>query len=154
MFEIQTEADGVLRILAETEARTRNWRPALNEAALFLERETKQNFQKQQDPDGNPWKPLAESTIRAKLRARKRRGKTIPPSSTPRAILRDTSTLVSGIAARPASDTEVSVETTAGDEYGIWHQLGTRRMPQRRYIGFSQRYIDRVQEILLRYLEP
>ena len=142
MFEIQAEADGVLRILAETEARTRSWRPALNEAALFLERETKQNFQKQQDPDGNPWKPLAESTLRAKLRRR-----------APKAILRDTSTLVSGIAARPASDNQVSVETTAGAEYGIWHQLGTRRMPQRRYIGFSQRYIDRVQEILLRYLE-
>ena len=142
MFEIQTEADGVLRILAETEARTRNWRPALNEAALFLERETRQNFLKQQDPDGNPWKPLAESTLKSKLRRR-----------APRAILRDTSTLVSGIAARPASRNQVSVETTAGAEYGIWHQLGTRRMPQRRYMGFSQRYIDRVQEILLSYLE-
>lgn len=154
MFAIETEAESVLRIIAETEARTRDWRPALNEAALYMERETKENFLKQQDPDGNPWKPLAQSTIDSKLRPkRKRKGKRIGKSNTPRAILRDTSTLVSGIAARPASDTQVSVETTAGSEYGIWHQLGTRRMPQRRYIGFSQRHIDRVQQILLSYLE-
>ncbi|MBE7384386.1 MAG: phage virion morphogenesis protein [Leptolyngbya sp. SIO1E4] len=142
MFDIETEADGVLRVLADTEDRLRNWRPALNEAALYMEREVKQNFLKQEDPDGNPWVPLAQSTLEQK---RKRKA--------PLVILRDTASLVSGIAARPASDTQASVETTAGAEYGIWHQLGTEKMPQRRYMGFSQRHIDAIELIMVGYVE-
>ncbi|MEL7315436.1 MAG: phage virion morphogenesis protein [Cyanobacteria bacterium J06559_3] len=137
MFELETEADAVLRVIADIESRAKDWTPALNEAALYMEAQTKENFAKQQDPDGNPWQPLAQSTL---IQKRKRKA--------PSAILRDTSSLVSGITARPASATQSSVETTANRTAGLWHQRGTKRMPQRRYMGFAQRHIDAIEQIL------
>lgn len=152
-----TDAANLLKVLADTEDRLKNWRPGLNRAAAYLELETKQNFAKQRDPQGNPWKPLAKSTLERKTKVsggarRDSRGRFVGGGGGS-TILRDTGALAAGIAARPASNTEASVETTAGKEYGIWHQLGTRRMPQRRYIGFSEQSIQRVAQILKDYLE-
>lgn len=155
MLNFEFDDEATLKAISALHERARNYRPALNEAAAYMERQTKLRFAREEAPDGTPWAPLAESTVRRKLRGytyRKRRRVKIPGKylST---ILRETGVLASGIAARPASDTQASVETTAGAEYGIWHQLGTKRMPARPYLGFSSEDVTVVQQIFKRHLD-
>ncbi|MEO0852647.1 MAG: phage virion morphogenesis protein [Cyanobacteria bacterium J06648_11] len=92
--------------------------------ALHLEAETKLNFQRQSDPDGTQWPPLAESTLR---RRRNRRSSQ---------ILVDTGTLRSSIASRFDA---TSAEVGTNIEYGIYHQRDTRKIPRRRFLGFTAR---------------
>jgi len=99
--------------------------PFLKQAALYQERSTRMNFAKQSDPDGAGWAALSSSTLRTK-----RSG----------AILRETSALVGSI----SSSVGGNVATiTAGQSYGIFHQTGTSKMPQRKFLGFGDR--DRTQ---------
>ncbi|MEM6432966.1 MAG: phage virion morphogenesis protein [Cyanobacteria bacterium P01_D01_bin.115] len=142
MFNLDLEANTTLKAVANLVDRTRNWRPALNEAALYMERQTKLRFAREEAPDGTQWAPLAASTRAAK----KLRG-------APLKILVDTGILESGIAARPASDTQASVEATAGAEYGIWHQIGTKRMPARPYLGFSDEDVSAIDRIFKRHVD-
>ncbi|MEM9267252.1 MAG: phage virion morphogenesis protein [Cyanobacteria bacterium P01_F01_bin.13] len=102
----------------------------VREATLYMERETKLNFARETDPDGKPWTGLAAATLRHKRT---------------NAILRETGTLANSVAAQ-VSGTVGRVEV--GAEHGIWHQTGTRRMPQRRIIGISEaRHIPRIEQI-------
>lgn len=156
MFNLDLEANTTLKAVADLVGRARNWRPALNEAALYMERQTKLRFAREEAPDGTPWAPLATSTIRRKLsgkggKRRDGRGRFLKSGSTK--ILVDTGILESGIAARPASDTQASVETTAGAEYGIWHQIGTKRMPARPYLGFSDEDVSAIDRIFKRHVD-
>lgn len=84
---------------------------------LMAERETKMNFAKEMSPDDAPWA------------ATKRGG----------SILRDTGTLAGGIAMTSASKDQAIVQSTAGAEYGIFHQVGTSKMTARPYIGIGDR---------------
>ena len=49
-------------------------RPALREIAAALEAGVQDAFDAQESPAGDPWAPLAESTIRRRTRRRKWRG--------------------------------------------------------------------------------
>ena len=169
MFEIQTEADAVLKVLSDVEDRAKDWTPALNEAALYMEGQTKENIKKQQDFEGNPLAPLAKSTLAAKSKR-----------SAPSVLLRDSGALVSSIRARPASGNQSSVDVD--QKYAKWLINGTKPytirpkqkrvlafegssgpvfakqvnhpgLPERRFLGFSQRNIEHVETILKRYLE-
>ena len=102
----------------------------IREATLFMERETKLNFARETDPDGNPWSALSPSTLRYK---------------STNAILRETSTLANSIAGE--SNGNIG-RVRAGTDYGIWHQIGTSRMPQRKIIGISEsRHIPKIEKI-------
>ena len=126
MFGIEIDSTDVEKRLAALREQAQDFSAPLAEFALWKERQLKNNFSKQIDPDGNPWEPLADSTLDDK----RRRG-------APLDILTDTATLKSGIEAMPATRDEAGVASTAGAEYGILHQKGTQRLPQRRYMGWS-----------------
>lgn len=138
MFEIEVEANA-LRATDDLIARLRNPEKALGEVGAYLESKAKQRFLKEQDPQGNPWKPLAASTIADK----QRRG-------APLSILRDRGFLVSSIAFH-VGGAEVRVGTS--QEYAIWLQKGTRRMPARPFMGFESGDADAIAGIFRRHIQ-
>lgn len=105
------------------------------EATLYMERQTKLNFAKQSDPDGAPWAVLSPSTL-----ARKKTN----------AILRETSTLVNSVNSE-SSAKEGRVFATTG--YGLYHQTGTTKMPQRKFLGFGAEDVDRIPKFYTEYLD-
>ncbi|MGG6295295.1 phage virion morphogenesis protein [Leptolyngbya sp. AN02str] len=109
----------------------------LDEAGVFMERETRLNFVSQTTPDGAGWAGLRPATLRRK--------KT-------RAILRETSTLMGGIQKQAATASSVQV-TSTGAKYGIFHQTGTSKMEQREYIGIGDRHIPRIKQIFDGYIQ-
>jgi len=118
MLEIDVSTNEV-RALEDVQARLRNLRPALGEVGTYLERKAKLRFVKQQAPDGSKWAPLQPSTLLSK--------KT-------RTILRETGNLVNSIAFNVGTD-EVRIKPSA--EYGIFHQVGTKHMVARPFMGFE-----------------
>ncbi|MGB0732123.1 MAG: phage virion morphogenesis protein [Pontibacterium sp.] len=55
--------DALSRVLKLVE----NPKPAMAEIAEYLHGRSRENFDKEQAPDGTPWKPLQDSTKKAKL---------------------------------------------------------------------------------------
>jgi len=99
------------------------------------------NFRDEKDPKGDKWKPLKDSTIRAKIKK----------SGVVR-MLQDTGTLKNSLHYN-AKDNEVRIGYTA--KYSIFHQLGTKYMPQRKILPTELDEIDinSINNILQNYLE-
>lgn len=129
-------ANEIVIALDQLDSRATNLAPALNESALFMERETKLNFARQAAPDKTPWAKLKPSTLREK------RGG---------GILVRTGALSGSIAAQPATANQVTVKSS-GIKYGIFHQFGTRRMVARPFMGFAPRHIPMIKKIVERHL--
>lgn len=113
-----------------------NLEKPLRNSGLYMERETKLNFARQQSPDGKPWAALSPSTLRQKKTG---------------AILRETGALAGSVAFMGASATEARVG--AGTEYGVYHQFGTSKMPARPFIGIADRHRDKIEQIFQSYLQ-
>jgi phage virion morphogenesis protein len=94
------------------------------------------NFAKQSDPDGNKWASLSANTLKTK-----RSG----------AILRETSALMGSISSTISGDVAI---VTASQSYGIFHQTGTSKMPQRQFLGISDRDRQEIMKIAQRELMP
>ena len=135
-FSISVRDLGTSSALQKLIAKTKDFRSALDEAGLYMERETKLNFAREQSPEGDAWAGLAESTLRYKRTS---------------SILRETGSLVASIAKSAASSTEVRI--TAGTAYGIFHQEGTSKMPARPFIGLSDKHRQEITRIFERHLE-
>jgi hypothetical protein len=73
-------------------------------------------FAEGKDPYGRPWKPLAKSTIA--------RGRRNPP-------LTATGKLRDGTVAKPMTGGRIGIALRIGAPYGIFHQGGRGRPPQR-----------------------
>lgn len=129
MIEIQVKGEGAIEAVHKLARKARNLSKPMQQAGLYMERETKLNFAKQSDPDGAAWAALKASTLR-----RKRSG----------AILRETSALMGSIS-MSAGATEARV--TAGTDYGVYHQSGTSKMAQRKIIGIGDRHIPKIRQI-------
>lgn len=135
-MRIEIKAEKVLQDLNRLSEAVSDLREPLDEAGLYLERETRLNFARQSDPDGKPWAGLKASTLRQKKI---------------RAILRESSTLVGGIEKEPASSSSVRVKST-GTDYGIYHATGTKFMPARPFIGIGARHKAPIERIFESYL--
>lgn len=118
--------------------RLQDFREPLQESGAYLESKAKERSNKEVDPSGNPWKPLRPATIAAK----RSRG-------APLQILRDSGILVASIAFI-LSRNQVRVGPSV--EYAIWHQTGTRRMPQRRIMGFESGDADAITRFFVMHL--
>jgi phage gpG-like protein len=100
-------------------ARARDITPALTVGALDVKALVSDGFRKSFDPaTGKPWQPLAAATI-----AQRRQNSSKP--------LVDTGTLSRSIETR-ASGTTITVGTIV--PYAGKHQVGTDRIPQRRFL--------------------
>jgi phage virion morphogenesis protein len=121
--------------LEKLAGKTKTLPKAIAKATVFLERQTKVRFASQTDPDGKSWAGLAPSTL-----ARKKTS----------AILRETSTLVNSISSSSAG---LIGQVSASTEYGIYHQSGTSKMPQRKFIGINEgEDVPKINEIIRQHL--
>lgn len=110
---------------------------ALDVSAATLLNAQKIRFQQQVDPDGNPWPPRARPL--------------------PRPLLIDTSSLFRSLTVLTTQQNTrvVTVDPTARNtrtgrrviDYAKYHQLGTRRMPKRRFLGFSDQDREQVAKV-------
>ena len=107
---------------------------ALDEIGAVLLNRTRKRFLATQDPDGKPWIESAAARARAN---KGRGGKT----------LFDTGTLFHSIQLSRRGPLERALETDV--PYAPDHQKGTRRLPQRQFLGFS----DADQDIMVKILE-
>jgi len=133
MVDIRISGNAI-QVLDSTAIELRNVQSFLRKAALYQERSTKLNFAKQSDPDGNKWASLSANTLKTK-----RSG----------AILRETSALMGSISSTISGDVAI---VTASQSYGIFHQTGTSKMPQRQFLGISDRDRQEIMKIAEREL--
>jgi phage virion morphogenesis protein len=130
-----TITGNAIQVLNTTADKLKDVAPFLRKAVLYQERSTKLNFAKQSDPDGIKWAALSANTLKVK-----RSG----------AILRETSALVGSINSTISGDVGI---ITASQNYGIFHQTGTRKMPQRKFLGISDRDRQEIMNIAQRVFD-
>lgn len=65
-IEIRVDDSEVQSAFSRLIAAGRDPRPALKSIGEYVVRETDSRFQKEQDPEGRPWTPLAASTLKQK----------------------------------------------------------------------------------------
>lgn len=111
----------------------KNWTPALRECATYMESSTRQNFLEEKDPNGNPWKPLAASTLQYK-----RSGK----------ILTETGRLVNSIGSEVVGN-KARIYTNV--EYAQYLQYGTKKMPARQFLGIGEKDQEAIEQIFARH---
>lgn len=125
---VNVEARAALKAVRDRARKMEDLNKPLRKAGLYMERETKMNFARESGPDGAGWAPLAASTL-----AQKRGG----------GILKETGALSASIAMIGPSGDQVKV-ASQGVPYGIYHQTGTSKMPQRKFIGIGDRHIPKI----------
>ncbi len=113
-----------------------NLTPLVRELGLYMERETKQNITKGTTFDGQPFAPLAQSTLR-----RKRSGR----------ILQETGTMVNSISSKARGNR--AVVGPDGVKYAVYHQFGTSKMPARPFVGVAARHEPGLKKITDRYIQ-
>lgn len=67
-ISIEYNSQAVTDVLDQLIANVSDTQPAMMEIAEYLHERTRDHFDNQQDPNGNPWAPLAASTLKAKQR--------------------------------------------------------------------------------------
>jgi phage gpG-like protein len=132
--------------LEEITDRSRNMRPAWDEASKYMLRSTQNRFRTRTGPDGERWPNLAALTVQLK-------GHDKP--------LYDKGDLYKGIKVKGLSKNGFSIEST--DPKSEWHQKGVKNMrgkyrpkagiPPRPFIGFSDENNRRIAKILRDYID-
>jgi len=118
----------------------------LKDVAVYMKEEVMENFEQEGRPKG--WAALADSTIEKKKKAKGVSGQ----------ILEFHGKLKQSINLR-SDKSEASV--FSGVFYGVYHQTGTRKMPQRAFMPYSDsdgippfdtKGIENIKDILLEHL--
>lgn len=125
-----------ISVITDTANRLTNFNKPLRQSGAYLERATKLRFAKEQDPDGNAWATLKKSTLRQKKTS---------------AILRETSTMVNAISFLPPQGNLVRLVSPI--DYSVWHQLGTKTMPARPFLGINVDDVNAIRTIFNNYLQ-
>lgn len=140
---IEVKNGQVIAGLRKLSAAIANPAPAMKLLATTAHREVVRQYRSQKDPQNRPWTPLAASTIKRRRNMRKSAVR----------ILIDTGRLVNSIT-HEASAREARVGTNT--RYAPFHNFGTRRMPQREFMGLTpeamERTVDRLNEYVARAL--
>jgi phage virion morphogenesis protein len=138
-MQIRVDADDFEEAFQALAQRTADLRPALRSIGEYLLLETRDRYDAGVDPQGRPWAPLAAATIAQKQRDRTPFQKVLLRYGT----LRETLTY------------EVTGQTLAvgsPQAYAVYHQFGTKNMPQRQILGLSQADRAEILEIVRAHL--
>ena len=92
-----------------------------------------EHFEKAQSPEGTPWKSLAASTVKSRRKS----------SS---AILQDTG-LLRGSNKQQSNKTQAIVSNSV--KYGAFHQKGGKKLPQRKFMGISEKKLEFIKQYML-----
>lgn len=143
-FDIEVFGDEVISRTLLRVSKVDDGRPAFRRMAAMLEKASLQRFESEGSFGGEPWAPLAESTLRSKaargygdqgiLVASGRLRASLTQETAPDAIRQITPTFMRWGSKVP---------------YGVFHQQGTSRMPRRRVVKLP----DMVKRALVRELQ-
>ena len=145
------ELDEMARDFKAMAARAADLTPVTKPAAERLRSVITLSFTRSQSPNGEAWRPLAESTIE---RRRKRSGKP----------LIDTGLLRQSIATRGEAKAVVFGVAGSAASYAPFHQFGTRKIPRRAFLptdasgtpqfdgGSARKWIERTMREALDYI--
>jgi len=142
-------------------------KPAFAEIGEYLDLATRQRFDREQAPDGSPWEPLSETTLRRKMlkgvkrgRGQKRRRLTTRAGNTKAgaitrlahaSILVESGDLRDTLRYHATAD---SLEFGTDRKYGATHQFGDkkRNIPARPFLGLSDADRAEIVSILREHL--
>jgi phage virion morphogenesis protein len=130
-IEIEVRDGLLLSSLRRLAVEMSNPAPAMKLVGQLAQREVVRQYRLEKDPQDRPWKPLSAAT----LKSRRNRNKSSIK------ILIDTGRLVNSINSQ-ASGNEARVGTNVG--YAPFHNFGTRKMPQREFMGLTPRALDMI----------
>lgn len=132
--DVQAALERVFKVVSNT-------KPMMSEIAEYLHERTRDHFDDEQDPDGNPWEPLADSTRQRK------QDQGVPVD---RILHGQTLHLRDTIFPFYSKD-EAGVSTGPGtDAYAATHQFGDdrRNIPARPYLGIGAEDEREILEII------
>ena len=145
-ISIDYDSQAVTDMLNQLIAQTNNLQPAMMEIAEYLHERTRDRFDNQQDPDGNAWAPLADSTKKRK------QAQGVPVDK----ILHGQTLNLRDTIFPFYSNTEAGVSTGPGTEkYAASHQFGAdeRNISARPFLGLGEDDEAEVLDILTDFLE-
>lgn len=138
-ISVTMQGDAALRFLIEGEHRLLNLDPALYAIAGEVDDRIQTAFAIDSDPvTGTPWPELKPATLRAKQKAGYG-----SDALENRRILR-------GAAIATVEGRAILVNNQP--DYAKYHQFGTSKIPQRRFVGVSPQDIQQFEDILTRYI--
>lgn len=143
-FLIQVQADGVNRLVNELLAKAMDLGPLLEDFGEYMLARTEDCFVEQQDPWGNDWQDLAESTWKQKRN---------------RKILTESTTLRSGIHYQVQGPVLTISTGLPSSAYAAIQQFGglagkghRARIPARPYLAFTAADLQYLAKTALEYL--
>lgn len=146
MIHLTLDDRAVQQALDNLSRRLSDMSPVMNRVAQVMEEGTRKHFEEERGPDGQKWKPLADSTLLAYMRRASpgglltKRGNTRAKAIKALAqkkILRDSGDL-SHLLGRQV--TASSAQLSSNMKYAATHQFGDdkRNIPARPFFGFSE----------------
>lgn len=167
-IEVKYEDRGVRQALRRLERAGGDMRTAFQAIGDYLDLSTRERFDNERGPDGRPWEPLADSTLRRGMLGGVRRGKgekrrrlTTKAGNTKAGAVRKLAgkkILVESGALRDTlryRATATSLEFGTDREYGATHQFGDeeRNIPARPYLGINSQDEAEILAILQHHLK-
>jgi phage virion morphogenesis protein len=137
------------RYIQGLENRLGDLTPAMKAVGEYMLLRTRERFDDEVDPSGQRWQALAPKTIRSKEWRKKNPGKGAKVRAAPDAILQSSFLLRDTIAYNADS---ISVRVGTPQEYGVYHQFGTARIPQREFLGVDAEDLAEIDSIVTDYL--
>ena len=144
-MQINIQVEGLARVqqkLKVTADKLHNLTPFWQTVGMYVQRQTiRERFNKEQSPDGQKWKPLAESTIKRRKKRHKRGNMK---------ILQDTDELRRSIAYEADSH---SVRVGSKLKYARTHQFGRGKIPARPFLGVTNNEKEHITSMFRQYLK-
>lgn len=145
MLRIQFDEREIRVAFTRLQRATNDMRPAMAEIGEYVSRRVDEGFRREQDWYGVPWSQLAPKTVKRKQTQR-------PPAIQKK--LQNTGLFRASFSySVGANFVEVGSNrvSSSGAPLGIFHQLGTRRMPKREVLPNEQQGLPPVdsQEIIV-----
>lgn len=143
MIRLELDDRELKRALDTLSARVSNMTPVMHRIAQVMDEGTRQHFEAERGPDGQKWKPLAESTLLAHMRRASpgglltKRGNTRAKAVSALAqkkILRERGDLGHELIKEATS---MSAILGSNKTYSNTHQFGRGNIPARPFLGFS-----------------
>ncbi len=105
--------------------------PLMQDIGTLLLRSTSDRFETKEDPDGISWKQLAPSTLQTKTNINKKNRANV-------GILVESGNLADSFSQKGAMQVfQDRVIIGSDEEYAPYHQVGTKHMPKRPFLGLS-----------------
>ena len=144
-MQINIQVEGLARLrqrLKATADKLQNMRQFWSSVGMYVQRQTiRERFNKEQSPEGQKWKPLAESTIRRRKKHHKRGQMK---------ILQDTGELRRSIAYEAGNN---SVKVGSILKYARTHQFGRGKIPARPFLGVTESEKNHIVSMFGQYIK-